>query len=266
MTVRISEYYDIFDVRTLKASPYTVNNITDKSLPNSIVPTQTTNPFSGFNNFPLTDPSSSIQVYQAPPNEPSQYRQITGQHKAPQAITNINIDEAGNILCYPPNISVPYWNKIIFRNYDYQITDHTQNKYDNYVALFLNEVGVVSPSYIPDGANGYKPDNANADVFNATILDYKEVPLFLKFDEYRSRSKVIFSSVDKTRNPDIEHRFGYQHGQMEPIKLNLSFSCNSPQRDDTYNYNSNLTRDEIEKLLVKCYWSIEWVYERESGN
>ena len=132
---------------------------------------------------------------------------------------------------------------------------------------YLNEIGTAYPSYIEnDGHSGYKPSNTDMDVFNSTILDYKEVPIFLKYDEYRSRSKVIFSSVDKTRNPDIEHKFGYQYGQMSPIKLNLALSCNNPITDGTYNYNHNLDKDTISKIFKKCYWSIEWVYERESGN
>ena len=255
MTVRISEYYDIFDVR-VQISDDAIDSIMDKSLPTEIRDTGKTNPFSGFSNWPNFNTSN-----------PNNSAVITGQHKAPQAVANIEVDKDGNIWCYPPNVSVPYWNKIIFRNYDYQIQCQQVNKYNPYLLSFLNDISIVYPSYVPDGNNGYKPkDGVDVALVPASIMNYNEAPLFLKFDEYRSRSKVIFSSVDKTRNPDIEHKFGYHHGSMEPIKLNLSFSCNSPQRDATYEYNYNLDRDAIERILTKCYWSIEWVYERETGN
>ena len=124
MTVRISEYYDVFDVKVTKSSGIS-SQLTNKDLPTDILSTQETNPFSGFNNFPFTGPyanqSSSVQAYVPPPNEPSQYKQLAGRHKAPQAITNIRVDENGDIWCYPPNASVPYWNKVIFRNYDYNV-------------------------------------------------------------------------------------------------------------------------------------------------
>ena len=264
MTIRISEYYDLFDVKCKRADNTTT--VVVDNLPNGITDTHHTNTFSGFSNWTNFN---TQQVDRYNPNvAQTSSVEITAQHKAPQAISNIDIDDNGNILCYPPNVSVPYWNKIIFRNFDYQITAHTSTNYDSAVARYLNEIGVFYPAYVPDSGspNGYVPTSNHGDVFNATLLDYKDVPVFLKYDEYRSRSKVIFSSVDKTRNPDIEHNFGYHYGQMQPIKLNLSLTCNNPQTDATYYYNHNLTRTEISNLFTKCYWSIEWIYERETGN
>ena len=79
---------------------------------------------------------------------------------------------------------------------------------------------------------------------------------------------MIFSGVDRTRNPDVEFRFSYRKGQMEPLKLNLSLSANIPVNDinSSDKYNQNLKYSDIKKLLKSCYWCIEWVYEYESGN
>ena len=316
MTVRISEYYDVFDVKVTKSTGVS-SQLTDKGLPTDIQSTKETNPFRGFNNFPLTDPSSSVQAYVPYPNEPSQYKTIAGQHKAPQAITNIRVDENGNIWCYPPNVSVPYWNKVIFRNFDYNVNcseeflaradaangdnDSQWNSIKRWAPWFRSQLDTYSvlPIYtdtdtkkwysIPKYARSttadaviqlwnkdasaesvppiYKQDWTNIIGTNALISDGSKVPLFLKFDEYPSRSKVIFSSVDKTRNPDIEHKFGYHKGQMEPIKLNLGFSSNQYIIDDSGNtFNANLRLEDILAVLSKCYWSIEWIYERETGN
>ena len=293
MTVKISEYYDLFDIK-ITTDNTTLNRTTDRNLPNDIITTYETNPFRGFSNwddFALANPNNDVY--------------IQDKHKAPQGVTNIQIDDNGDILCFPPNVSVPYWNRIVFRNFDYtyncfegNLLD-TNNKYalwlrtniDSYTIppsiTLANGVITNLPRFVKGSDNNYyevwgknlsnnafvptapinfKQDFTNIKGRSYSISDGSKVPLFLKFDEYRSRSKVIFSGADKTRNPDIEHKFGYQHGQMEPIKLNLGISCNNPITTDTHHYNWNLTRSEIISLLNKCYWSIEWIYERESGN
>lgn len=276
MTVRVSEYYDVFDVKKLIANPYTVTTITDRQLPTGITDTNNTNTFNGFSNWSnfssqSTKPNDYSGAQTQGTANPANNIQassvaITGQSKAPQVIANIRIDENGDIWCYPPNVSVPHWTKVIFRNYDYNCDVHASTHYNAYLTSFHKEFTYESPNMVQDGSD-YKPDpDSTETITDNKITDYESIPVFLKFDEYPSRSKVIFSKVDKTRNPDIEFRFGYAKGQMEPIKVNLSFSCNTPSTDQTYTYNRNLTRDEIEKLFNKCYWSIEWVYERESGN
>ena len=278
MTIRISEYYDLFDVKVKISGTEPsaqADQIKTANLPNDVKDTHDTNTFSGFSNWTNFN---TQQVDRYNPNVAQVASvEITGQHKAPQAITNIDVLENGDIICYPPNVSVPYWNKIIFRNYDYMVQPDTlDSKYKDWVEGYTNSYQSVYPAYIYSSADMY-PDNTDPPVHDATrtgkIYDYSNVPIFLKYDMYPSRSKVIFSSVDKTRNPDIEYNFGYHHGQMEPIKLNLSVSCNNPILEhsatapyNTYQYNGNLTRTEIGRLLVKCYWSIEWIYERETGN
>ena len=294
-SVRVNEYYDVFNV-ALSAINTNVNVGTStftESLPNEIVEDGSTNTFRGFSNW-LTDFNSQ---------NPNNNVVIAGKHKAQQGINNINIDENGNIYCCPPNVTVPYWSRIIFRNYDYLVQPSESTRYDSILNTYCNKIETLQsppyyfdnnsnyvpiPEYTPDLTTGdpvklwnknataadvldnYKKDWSDFTGFEQSIkfVDYSKVPLFLKFDQYPSRSKVIFSQCDKTRNPDIEFVFGYQHGQMEPIKLNLSLSAGNPIVDNTnkIGYNLNLKREDIEKILKKCYWCIEWIYDRVNGN
>ena len=255
MTVRISEYYDLFDINITLGNPNVMSKENTEDLPTDLTSTNETNPFRGFSNwdnFAAANPNNTVV--------------IAGKHKAPQAIANIRVDENGDIWCYPPNVSVPYWNKVIFRNFDYYFHINNANPISPIYLYYTNSDIIKFPGYDLTDANAMKPDNTNTVSNPIAHTDFQEIPIFLKFDEYPSRSKVVFSSVDKTRNPDIEHRFSYHKGQMEPIKLNISLSCNNPITTTTNHWNWNLTRSEIEDILSKCYWSIEWVYERESGN
>ena len=292
---RVNEYYDLFDVKTYLDSGNLVNELTNNdSLPNDIRPTHETNPFRGFSNWSNFNSSNPWDTVE-----------ITGKYKAPQAINNIKVDDDGSIWCYPPgNTGTPYWDEIIFRNFDYQIQPHDIDPTNNddksswqYEQLIENtylssyEVYPIScdvstslqaptPQVIVDsggnvvalwGANNsstanipdiFKHDYTGVYGLKEPIYDYSNVPLFLKFDQYTSRSKVIFSSCDKTRNPDITFKFGYEHGNMEPIRLTLSLSASNPLTDittQTTRYNQPLTKREINKLLTKCYWCIEWV-------
>lgn len=279
MTIRINEYYDLFDI---KNSDNTLTN--NDSLPTSIADTYKTNPFQGFNNFEQSSDYSSV-------NTTRDTIQITGKNKAPQAVNSLSITDEGDIYCYPPPVLVQQWDKVIFRNFDYTIQPKSDSTYkslldDNYLwhterdaEIYWYADGSTSEEraanwakYItkpPDWHGGYiiggatnlvdpQPDPSFYQIFpkiKTIIKDYQQVPLFLKFDNYQSRTKVIFSGCDKTRNPDIEFKFGYPHSAMEPIKLNLSLSASNPLKG----FNANLTKDEIEKLLVKCYWCVEWI-------
>lgn len=260
---RINEYYDIMNIENDPSHAFQVD-----SLPAAIKNGFDTNPFLGFSNGDLTQSTDTI----------------AGKIMSNGINSNISIDDKGNILCYPPNAYVPYWTRIIFRNFDYTIQPQASSAYKdiigneyvgqldfaNVMANFefnLYEGSNEKYSTIPQGST----DTSGAFAFNENIdlkiKSYENVPVFLKFDEYPSRSKVIFSQCDKTRNPDISFTFGYPKGSTEPIKLNLSLSANPP----TYNkldhssamkkYNNNLTLDEISKLFKSCYWSIEWQYD-----
>ena len=328
-SIRVNEYYDLFDVKDIAGT--IINTPTD--LPKNIKPNNEYNAFRGFNNFPTSNPSSSIQPYNA---ANSQYVEITGKYKSPQATSSIKVDNNGDIWCYPPNVSVPYWSRIVFRNFDYKINETTQTKNrlvpdkKNYYLTSISYVEPWAPSineFIPrfveveitdnDADNewetpaGTKPASGdivecilwgkNTSIYKTGLIaaypenfplkyqdqdfsnvngwmndfdisgnstDYTNSPLFLRFDEYPSRSKIIFSSCDKTRNPDIEFNFNYHKGQMEPIKLNLSLSANIPLNDFTNGnkYNQNLTKSEIESILKSCYWCIEWICDKDAGN
>ena len=235
--VRISEYYDLFDI-SISDTPDTPGATFGATLDSAITNTYITNPFIGFSNGPYTQNTVKVEA----------------KHFSDQALNTVSIDENGNISCYPPNSSVPYWNKIIFRNFDYQFHPHNitnDTLPDKYLAM-------IKTYYL----NSYVTDTDSS----KDIYDYGNVPLFLRFPEYRSRSHVVFSACDKTRNPDIEFVFGYNHGASEPVILTLSMSASNQmtkRRTSTtpqVEYNANLNKECINKLLTKCYWCIEWQY------
>lgn len=300
MNVKVNEYYDLFDIKTsINISTPVAEIKNNEDLPNDIRSTEQTNTFRGFSNwenFDAANPQNTVE--------------IIGKHKAPQAINTLSIDDNGDIWCYPPmNVGVPFWNEVIFRNFDYQIQPHDinsssdedktslayesllNNAYLSHRMVFpLSADSSAAPIITPTprtvigldattvetlwGTNKsssanlpdiWKHDYSGVYGVDEPIKDYSNVPLFLKFDMYPSRSKVIFSSCDKTRNPDIGFKFSSEHSTSEPIKLNLSFSASNPITDlstSTTQYNRNLTKHEINKLLTKCYWCIEWIYNR----
>lgn len=264
-SVRLSEYYDLFDVVVQPDLTTSLNN--NDVLNNDIKNMNITNPFIGFSNWQDFKANNQTET----PHGSGTYTTnniitVEGKKFSPQAINTVSIDEQGNISCYPPNAPVPYWNKVIFRNFDFQFHPHADpntlaEKYETMINLnYLNTYDDMS-------------DDAHK------IYNYDNVPLFLRYPEYRSRSHVIFSACDKTRNPDIEHIFGYNHGATEPIVLNLSMSASNfitgvsnftAPDGTTYNagtrYNENLNKECINKLLTKCYFCIEWVYEAKGTN
>lgn len=307
-TIRINEYYDLFDVKKA-ALDSSISMINGEELPRGNKDTFKTNPFSGFNNFEQSSAYSSVQNIGSLANQ-RDLIQITGKIRAPQANNSVYVDEQGSILCYPPPVSVPWWDKVIFRNFDYTFQPHdidptepndsSANNYKNLIDnIYLwhaehdqrvawaadgststerrevwenyfvqpENYHVSSVECAPNNLVLVQPEPSFNSLFpklKTVIKDYSQVPLFLKFDNYQSRSKVIFSGCDKTRNPDIEFKFGYHHGNMEPIKLNLSLSAGNPLVDSSNTYdrfNQNLTQNEINKLLVKCYWCVEWIHE-----
>lgn len=246
-TIKVNEYYDLFDIKTIlttttsEPTPGILNSLTN--VPSTIKDTQQYNPFRGFWNNDEYNTQQKAYDNIA----------ITGQIKSPQAANSLRIDDNGDIWCYPPNVSVPYWSRVIFRNYDYVFKGEPSGGYNQLFKLM--------------GSKYFVYDKVLEEDIGGTIYDLSHIPLFLRFDEYPSRSKVIFSECDKTRNPDIDFRFAYHKGQMEPIKLNLSLSANTPIRDpltpsNTYNY--NLRKEDMDNLLQSCYWCIEWIYEPDA--
>lgn len=299
-TIRVNEYYDLFDVKDVFGGSTTA---APTNIPNNIKDSNEYNSFRGFSNWEDFIANNLTLDTLHPPNRiPVNIVEISGKYKSPQATSSIKVDENGDIWCYPPNVSVPYWSRIIFRNFDYNIQPSNLGKYyltlgniasnqiiqNVYPMIKSNSVETGNPAqdvFMPLPAELWKIDNSDGSIDSnpdlqydftnvdgitriGRILDYNKVPLFLRFDEYPSRSKVIFSSCDKTRNPDIEFSFSYHKGQMEPIKLNLSLSANVPINDFNTNdkYNQNLSKEDIENILKSCYWCIEWICDKDVGN
>ena len=322
--MHVSEYYDLFEFNKVDVgSVVSTFNHYDAGQNAAIVPTNQTNPFAGFwndNNFSAGNPDNNDIVQ--------------GKSFSSLAYNSVYVEDDGTINCMPPTVSVPYWSKIIFRNFDYNFnnladlgkfvmsvsnktngnfeyvdvdnptevvdgvtypipefidvvyTDDDQNKVPEWVAGVVHSYklwGLNTAAYKKGNPLTY-PDNfpyAYQDRNFGTILgaktkntatfetyNYDKTPLFLKFDEYPSQSKVIFSRCDKTRNPDIEFNFNNQHGQSEPVKLYLSLSASKSGYDTTTNrrFNTKLTKAMLKNLLNSCYWCIEWVYVPEKGN
>ena len=309
-SVKVTEYYDVFDVKTVLTYPDTraITAAQNTDVPDTDTSVATaTNTFRGFNSFPITDAVSSIQNPNAGTNNlKQQYIAMEHVKKAPQAINNISIDDAGNILCYPPNISVPYWDRVVFKHFDYDINPATSynGPYKGVIESYLNTVHDVTYPEVSwrvddDVLAKDNPDmripipeeywNTNQSaaavpepfkrdftgvtgrVHDYNIRDFRNVPVFIKYDMYPSRSKVVYSSADKwnQNSSDIVHKFNYHHGQMEPLKLSVTLSASNPATNPNLpaeRYNQQLTYTDIQNLFKKCYWSIEWIYDRTSGN
>ena len=322
--MHVSEYYDLFEFNKSNGGDVASGlNHYDADQNAAIIPTNQTNPFAGFwndNNFSGGNPNNTDIVQ--------------GKSFSSLAYNSVYVEDDGTINCMPPTVSVPYWSKIIFRNFDYNFnnldnvskfttqfgnvttggltysnttlpqivtgevtspvpefvdvvytendqnyfsgwvagTSHRYELWDTNTANYMRGVGPYYPTYFPSlfrdkDFTGVKGTEIIIDgTFEMTNFD--KMPLFLKFDEYPSQSKVIFSRCDKTRNPDIEFNFNNQHGQSEPVKLYLSLSASKSGYDATTNrrFNTKLTKAELKKLLNSCYWCIEWVYVPEKGN
>lgn len=328
--MHVSEYYDLFEFNKSNGGDVSSGlNHYAAGQNAAIIPTNQTNPFAGFwndNNFTAGNPNNTDIVQ--------------GKSFSSLAYNSVYVEDDGTINCMPPTVSVPYWSKIIFRNFDYnfnnldnvskfttqfgntttgnftyQVTEfptknpegnvatipipefvdvvYTENDQNHFAAWVAGtshryKIWNTDTSYYKRGAEPHisdkYPDNfpnllrdqdfKGIEGINQTIdgtfemTNFDKMPLFLKFDEYPSQSKVIFSRCDKTRNPDIEFNFNNQHGQSEPVKLYLSLSASKSGYDATTNrrFNTKLTKAELKKLLNSCYWCIEWVYVPEKGN
>lgn len=309
-SVKVTEYYDVFDVKTVLTYPDTrsITAAQNTALPDTDTSVDTaTNTFRGFNSFPITDAESSIQNPNAgSPNLKQQYIAMEHVKKAPQAINNITIDDAGNILCYPPNISVPYWDKVVFKHFDYDINPADDSLFAGIALAHSNTISKTYYPYIQRRFKNEDPAQSNPNIltpvpetlwnknntdgsiinndifkqnftgvtgvtYTETNYEFDKLPVFIKYDMYPSRSKVVYSSADKwnQNSSDIVHKFNYHHGQMEPLKLAITLSASNSITNPSNpkeRYNQQLTYEDIRDLFKKCYWSIEWIYDRTSGN
>lgn len=292
--VHIVEFYDLFNVMnsivTVDSKQKQLRTSTNDQIPDNIEDTNRTNTFRGFWN---NNDYNTVQ-------KPIDLIPIAGQHKSPQETNTLTLNENGDILCFPPNVSVPYWNKIIFKNYDYSLSNWKLNDYglkpiphDSSIHVSSGSTPVALPNYwfylgddaatppkAPEIIPLYGYDNKNNSLLpteyklDGTKLkllcgETSEFPLFMKFDEYQSRSKCIYSMSSRYDKSEIEFKFGYHKGSQEPIKLNLAFSANQYYCDKNMttqnHYNKNLNKFEISEIVRRCNWSIEWIYEPESG-
>lgn len=324
--MHVSEYYDLFEFNKSNGGDVSSGlNHYDAGQNAAIIPTNQTNPFAGFwndNNFTAGNPNNTDIVQ--------------GKSFSSLAYNSVYVEDDGTINCMPPTVSVPYWSKIIFRNFDYNFNNldgvskfstqfgntttgnftydvtefptknregnfetfpvpefvdvvYTENDHNNFsewvagtkvrykiwdtnTGDYKRGVNYSYPDNFPNSLRGqdFRGVNGVSHRIDGTfeMTNFDKMPLFLKFDEYPSQSKVIFSRCDKTRNPDIEFNFNNQHGQSEPVKLYLSLSASKSGYDATTNrrFNTKLTKAELKNLLNSCYWCIEWVYVPEKGN
>ena len=205
----------MFDVKhdpTLIANNQLTANVAN-IIPDDVKAEHVTNPYRGFwnnDNFNAGNPNNTVE--------------IAGKHKSPHAVSAIEILDNGDILCYPPNVSVPYWSRLVFRNFDYSINPSgVQNSNLQFLIANYQDVREIkNPPYFKDASDNYIPipekyweeDDSQASVWPSpytgkdftdvtgwqtmcTNGNYDNVPIFIKFDQYQSRSKVVFSNSDK---------------------------------------------------------------------
>lgn len=322
--MHVSEYYDLFEFnKTANGYVGTGLNNYNATQNAAIVSTNQTNPFVGFWNDDNFNAGNTNNI-----------DTVRGKAFSELTYNNVYIEDDGTINCMPPTVSVPYWTKIIFRNFDYRFDNSVSSR--KYISGFINVidgyfdyVNVENPTLTIDGFSTPIPESVDvvytendqnnvpewvagkhqsyqlwgfntatykkgnpltypekfplpfreknfstvcgAENIETAIIElnnFEKAPLFLKYDEYPSQSKVIFSRCDKTRNPDIEFNFNNQHGQSEPVKLYLSLSASKSGYDTTTHrrFNTKLTKAELKEILNSCYWCIEWVYEPVRGN
>lgn len=276
---RITEYYDLFQYSRWDDGGYTneaarfntYNDVAENEYNANIADTNTTNPFRGFSNepdFAAANPFNS--------------EVISDKKLTASTYNNIHIEDDGTVSCMPPNVSVPYWSKVIFKTFNVIInntsqldTIHLRGMFQRLKWLIPETTTTTSGTLTPDSST--PPATYTIDSIATTqsvvppgvrqhetlIEDMTNTPIFLKFDEYPSFSKVVLSSDNRYKNNEVVHTFGYQHSAMEPIKLYLSISASKSGYDEINHTltNTKINREELERLLSGCYFSIEWIYE-----
>ena len=116
--MHVSEYYDLFEFNKVNnGDAETDMNNYNKTKNAAIISTDQTNPFVGFwndDNFNAGNPNN-IDT-------------IQGKAFSPLTYNNVYIEDDGTINCIPPTVSVPYWSKIIFRNFDYRFNNSISSR------------------------------------------------------------------------------------------------------------------------------------------
>lgn len=266
----ISETYDLFELNKVDDSGnYVIEGHSDQyvgvgsDVRTSIKDEDRTNPFRGFYN--------SKDFYTVYPGNPVT---IQGKHFAPHAFNSVNVLEDGTIECFPPPVHPVGWKSVTFKCFIYKFKSVNLNRFTNYIMNFNKLYSSIFPYYttesvtrggstvsgtcpniLPMAASGLSPTYGAVEDSEA-IQDYDKCPLFIKWDEYPSRSKVVMSRKSKC----LTYIFGQPWGPEEPIRLSLSLSGSMSGYDEQLKtrFNTKLTQSDIADLLIACSFSIEW--------
>lgn len=266
----VSETYDLFELNKVDDSgTYIIQGHSDQyadkdtgpDVRTGIKDENRTNPFRGFFN--------GTNFYAEYPHTPVA---IQGKHFAPHAFNSVNILYDGTIECFPPPIHPVGWKSVTFKCFTYKINSFkSKSDFSDYVNSFVNGVENIYPYYFEEtgvGGTGYFPEIKPEADDTATlptrgsrtetlaISKFDKCPLYIKWDEYPSRSKVVMSRKSKC----LTYVFGQPWGPDEPIRLSLSLSGSMSGYDEQLKtrFNTKLTQQDIADLLIACSFVIEW--------
>lgn len=250
----ISETYDLFEigVATGETQPTaSVATYDQTAAATGIKDTDQTNPFRGFwndNNFSAGNPTFTTT--------------IQGKHFAPNAYDTVRITEDGDIDCYPPPINVAGWKSITFKKLNYSINggmnpDTTANPLYNIVGKYQRSQSLALPKLIYESAD-FKPEATDPPILQPGSIQYDPqlCPIFIKWDEYPSRSKVVLS---KDSDP-IRFVFSYPRASDEPIRLYITTTASITgwNVDKAQRVIGKLKKADLAVLLSSCNFVIEW--------
>jgi hypothetical protein len=267
----VSETYDLFELNKVDNSgTYEIEGHNDQyvgtgsNVRTSIKDEERTNPFRGFfngTNFNAENPDFTVA--------------IAGKHFAPHAFNSVNILTDGTIECFPPPIHPVGWKSVTFKCFSYKMNLlNNSSKFSDYIndnfidgiiqtyAYYIEGVkekeGVSVPAHYPE-FSPFADDEATtpgARINVNQLTKYDKCPLFIKWDEYPSRSKVVMSRKSKC----LTYVFGQPWGPDEPIRLSLSLSGSMSGYDEQLKtrFNTKLNQQDIADLLVACSFVIEW--------
>lgn len=266
----VSETYDLFELNKADkgGGTYAIDGHSDQYIDAStgqalertgIKDEDRTNPFRGFfngKNFNAENPTFTAA--------------IQGKHFAPQAFNSVNILTDGTIECFPPPIHPVGWKSVTFKCFSYKMNlANSSNQFSDYVANYIDGL-VQTYAYYNDAADGgvtfHYPQfvpladddlpSLGARINMNQLTKYDKCPLFIKWDEYPSRSKVVMSRKSKC----LTYVFGQPWGPDEPIRLSLSLSGSMSGYDEQLKtrFNTKLNQQDIADLLIACSFVIEW--------
>lgn len=266
----VSETYDLFELNKADkgGGSYAIEGHGDQYADKDTGPLERTgikdeertNPFRGFfngTNFKAENPDFTVA--------------IQGKHFAPQAFNSVNILTDGTIECFPPPIHPVGWKSVTFKCFSYKMNLlNDSSKFSDYINdnfvdgiiqtyAYYNEEQALGetnhyPEFSPLANDKLSTPGARMNVNQLT--KYDKCPLFIKWDEYPSRSKVVMSRKLKC----LTYVFGQPWGPDEPIRLSLSLSGSMSGYDEELKtrFNTKLEQKDIADLLVSCSFVIEW--------